>query len=98
MYASYNSSTLSDYSLFNFMDNQPTVIEKDSSFSALNTLLIVIVLVLIVGFGVWWYKTYASPAEPTPQQGLQINVDANGGSTGQTVPTGSQTPSNPQNY
>lgn len=41
--------------------------------SPVNTILIVIVLALIVGGGVWWYQTYG-PGAPEDTSGVQINI------------------------
>jgi hypothetical protein len=40
--------------------------------SSVNTVLLVVVLVLLVGAGVWWYQTYG-PGAPE-QTGIQLNL------------------------
>ncbi|HVZ75771.1 MAG TPA: hypothetical protein VG934_00660 [Candidatus Paceibacterota bacterium] len=51
--------------------------------SNVNTILIVVILVLLVGAGVWWYETYGpGHAQPAQQQnGLNINVGSSNDSS-----------------
>ncbi len=48
-----------------------------------NTIILVAILVVLVGFGVWWYKTYQSvaPTEPTTtdEGGIDINIGGGAG-------------------
>ncbi len=43
-----------------------------------NTIILVVILVVLVGFGVWWYKTYqnAAPVEPTTEESDVVDVNA----------------------
>jgi len=43
--------------------------------SPINTILLIVVLVLLVGSGIWWYQTYGPGAQKT--DGLQINIGSN---------------------
>lgn len=64
---------------------------EESNNSGVNTILIVIILVVLVGLGVWWVVTTKSPApESNPNTGGNINVDLtlpasddNGGDVGE---------------
>lgn len=42
----------------------------------MNTVLLVIVLLLVVGFGVWWVTTKQGIEEPAPAAGIEINLPA----------------------
>ena len=44
--------------------------------SNVNTILIVAVLVILVGGGVWWYQTYG-PGAPKDNNGVQLNLGGN---------------------
>jgi hypothetical protein len=48
--------------------------------SGVNTVLIVIVLLILVGFGVWWFRGAGAPSDTTNGE---LNVDVN-------LPTGSE--------
>jgi hypothetical protein len=50
--------------------------------SGVNTILIVVILVLIVGFGVWYFKgnMMGAPAEE-PDAGLEVNIGGEGEGT-----------------
>ncbi len=43
-----------------------------------NTILLVVIIALVVGFGVWYLTTHKKPAE-TEQPGLHIDVNVPGG-------------------
>ena len=47
--------------------------ETNDSASSTNTVLLVIVLLILVGFGVWWFTMRNSAKEDTSD----INVDVN---------------------
>lgn len=48
----------------------------EDNASGTNTVLIVIVLLIIVGFGVWWFTT-RGPAVPADSNPDTLNVDIN---------------------
>lgn len=66
--------------------------------SGVNTVLLVIVLVLIVGFGVWWFTTRRTPmAEENTTPGINLDVnlptgnnnsDTGGGTSAGNPPSG----------
>ena len=58
--------------------------ETNDSASSTNTVLLVIVLLILVGFGVWWFTMRNSAKEDTSD----INVDVNlpSGTTETTTP------------
>lgn len=44
--------------------------------SGINTLLLVVLLVLIVGFGVWYFTGgFSAPADDTDDASFNVNVD-----------------------
>jgi hypothetical protein len=68
----------------------------DNQNSGVNTVLLVIVLVLLVGFGVWWFSGHRGVAPATQNQNNPgVNLDVNlpsggnndGGATGGTSGT-----------
>lgn len=46
--------------------------------SSINTLLIVVILVLIVGFGVWYFMGGKDTPVEEPDAGLEINLGGEG--------------------
>jgi hypothetical protein len=50
--------------------------------SGVNTVLIVIVLLILVAFGVWWFTIRGGAGTPAPANSPGVNVDV-------TLPTGS---------
>jgi hypothetical protein len=42
--------------------------------SGVNTLLLVVILLIIVAGAVWWYNTYRVEAEPSPQNGVELEI------------------------
>lgn len=46
--------------------------------SGVNTILIVVVLVLIVGFGVWYFMNGMDTPAEEPEAGLEINIGTEG--------------------
>ena len=53
--------------------------------SGVNTILIVIVLLLIVGFGVWYFKggMMSAPAEDNAEFNLNVEVPSGNGGEGE---------------
>lgn len=46
-----------------------------NSDSGANTVLLVIILLIVVGFGVWWFTMRNVTTTPAPQQNPGINLD-----------------------
>ncbi len=60
--------------------------------SQTNTILIVIVLVVLVGFGVWWYMDHKANSTEENPSGVNVNLTVPNGTNNNTpAPTGGST-------
>lgn len=49
---------------------------QDSSSSVMNTILIIVLIVVLAGLGIWWYRSSANQAT-VPSEDSDLNIDVN---------------------
>ncbi len=70
------------------METQTNITPAPEGSSGVNTVLLVVIILAVVGFGVWWYKYYRTPAPASnnPSINVDVNLPAGGENTNNNAP------------